>query len=61
VQYDVARLQYLRLHIDELRHERARPFTHIEGLVALLVVLVTAVLADTGLATLLHYGLGRLP
>ena len=58
VQYDVARLQYLRLHLEELRRARGTPFAAGEQFVALLVVLLIAMLADSGLALALRHGLG---
>ncbi len=61
VQYDVARLQYLQLHTAELRRERGTPFTVVEGIVAVIIVLAVAVLADSGLALALHAGIGQLP
>ncbi|MBA3826266.1 MAG: hypothetical protein H0X24_20495 [Ktedonobacterales bacterium] len=59
VQYDVARLQYLRLHTEELRRERATPFAAGEGIAAFIILVVVAVLADSGLALAMQQGLGR--
>jgi hypothetical protein len=50
VQYDVARLQYLRLQAQEVTQTRRAPFGAAEQFGAFLLVLITALLVDNGLA-----------
>lgn len=50
VQYDVARLQFLRLQEEDLSKIPGTAFGRWEQIAALLLVLLTAILADSGLA-----------
>ena len=49
MQYDVARLQYLRLQEDDVRRESAAPYGAPEEFAALVIALLTGILAENAL------------
>ena len=59
VQYDVARLQYLKLQEDEFGKASSTAFGVWEQIGALMIVLITALLVDNGLAWATQYFIWR--